>query len=131
MIEQQNIDNIITWLAAVGYTYNAATDGAILTLLWDDVINEVFHGCNISSVSPCDYAEIERVTAFRLLQIKLKVGTLTGVAIDAIVKKVTEGDTTVEYAVGNTSASDNLAKYFAENSVISKSLIARHRKLVW
>lgn len=131
MIEQTSIDNITTRLAAVGYTYDASKDSEILSLLWEVATREICHACNISKVNPCDYAEIERVVAFRLLLTKLKFGTLDGIAVEGIVKKVTEGDTTVEYATGSTSAADVLSKYFADNSVISKNLIASHRKLVW
>ena len=131
MIEQTNIENITVRLAAMGYTYDASKDGIVLSLLWEEVIREICHACNISNVHTCDYAEIERVAAFRLLQAKLKSGTLEGVAIQEIVKKVTEGDTTVEFATGNTSAADSLASYFKSQTSISKKLIARHRKLVW
>lgn len=131
MIERTNVENIITWLVSVGYTYDESKDSVILSLLWDEVIREICHACNISKVSTCDYAEIERVVAFRLLQTKLKTGTLSGVAMQEIVKKVTEGDTTVEFATGNVSSTDALSAYFAENSVISKNLIVSHRKLVW
>lgn len=131
MIEQTNIENITARLAAVGYTYDASKDSVILSLLWEEVIREICHACNISKVNPCDYAEVERVVTFRLLQTKLKTGTLDGVVMQDIVKKVTEGDTTVEFATGNTSATETLSAYFVENSFISKSLIASHRKLVW
>lgn len=131
MIEQTNIENITARLAAVGYTYDASKDSVILSLLWEEVIREICHACNISKVNTCDYAEVERVVTFRLLQTKLKTGTLDGVAVEGIVKKVTEGDTTVEFATGNTSATDALSAYFVENSFISKDLIASHRKLVW
>lgn len=131
MIEQTNIENIAARLAAVGYTYDASKDGVILSLLWEEVEREICHACNISKVHTCDYAEIERVVTFRLLQTKLKTGTLDGVAVEGIVKKVTEGDTTVEYSTGNTSATDALSAYFAENSAIDKNLIVSHRKLVW
>jgi hypothetical protein len=131
MIEQTHIENITARLAAVGYTYDASKDGVILSLLWEEVILEICHACNISKVDTCDYAEIERVVTFRLLQTKLKTGTLEGVAIQEIVKKVTEGDTTVEFATGNTSATETLSAYFVQNSEISKNLIASHRKLVW
>lgn len=131
MIEQINIENITARLAIVGYTYDANKDGVILPLLWEEVKREICHACNISKVHTCDYAEIERVVTFRLLQAKLKTGTLDGVVIQEIVKKVTEGDTTIEFVNSNTSATDYLSAYFAENSVISKNLIARHRKLVW
>lgn len=131
MIEQTNIENITARLAAVGYTYNARQDGVILSLLWNEVILEICHACNISNVDTCDYAEVERVVTFRLLQTKLKTGTLDGVVMQDIVKKVTEGDTTVEFATGNTSATETLSAYFVQNSEISKNLIASHRKLVW
>lgn len=131
MIEQTNIENITVRLAAVGYTYDASKDSAILALLWEEVIREICHACNISKVRTCDYAEVERVVTFRLLQIKLKTGTLDGVEVQEIVKKITEGDTTVEFVNSNTSATDYLSAYFAENSAISKNLIASHRKLVW
>lgn len=131
MIEQTNIENITARLAVVGYAYDVSKDGVVLSLLWEEVIREICHACNISKVRTCDYAEVERVVAFRLLQAKLKSGTLQGVAVQEIVKKVTEGDTTVEYANSNTSATDYLSAYFAENSAIRKNLIASHRKLVW
>lgn len=131
MIEQDNVKNIAARLSAVGYTYDVNNDSFVLGLLWDEVIREICHACNISKVRTCDYAEIERVVAFRLLQAKLKTGTLQCVEVQEIVKKVTEGDTTVEFVNSNTSATDYLSAYFAENSAISKNLIASHRKLVW
>ena len=114
----------------MGYTYDASKDGIILSLLWDEVIREICHACNISKVRTCDYAEVERVVSFRFLQAKLKTGALD-IAVKEIVKKVTEGDTTVEFVNSNTSATDYLSAFFAENAVISKDLIASHRKLVW
>ena len=131
MIEESNIANITERLAAIGYAYDASKDGVAISLLWNEVLLEICHACNISKVNACDYAEIERVVTFRLLQAKLKTGTLESIEVQEIVKKVTEGDTTVEFSNSNTSATDYLSAYFAENSAISKNLIARHRKLVW
>lgn len=131
MIEQANIENITARLATIGYTYDASKDGSYLFLLWDEVEREICHACNISKVPSCDYAEIERVVSFRLLQLKLKTGSLDGVKVEDVVKKITEGDTTTEFATGSSGATDQLASYFSKNSTISKNLIARHRKLVW
>ena len=131
MIEQTNINNITARLEAIGYIVDKSKDGFVLSLLWEEVIREICHACNISKVKPCDYAEVERVVSFRLLQAKLKTGNLNGIEIQEVVKRVTEGETTVEYANSNTSAIDYLSAYFAENSKISKDLIISHRKLVW
>ena len=130
MIEQVNIDNIRIHCAAVGYQLDDS-EIPLLTLIWEGVENEIIHACNISKIPACDYAEIERVVAYRLMLTKLRSGGLNGVQVDGIVKKITEGDTTVEFSAGNSSATDSLASYFKSQTSISRKLIASHRKLVW
>ena len=118
-------------LAAIGYTY-ASADDFLLDLVFEKIEGRIFHACNIQSVPEgCMEAEIIDAVCGEFLAGKKASGNLTGVEIEAIVKAITEGDTKVEFATGNTGAADIFDAYMTKLATIDPNAIVAHRKMVW
>lgn len=123
------IEKIKQRLASLGYECVESDDFAL-----DFVIKKteqyIKHFCNISAVPDClEWVMIDMVCGDFLLT-KNSTGQLTSMQIAAVVKKLTEGDTTVEYnATTDREATFNAFLDKMVNGHTS-DLIA-HRKLRW
>ena len=123
------LDEIKSRLESLGYKIVAGDDVAIVFGL-NKVEQHIKHFCNISEIPDClKYVTVDMVCG-EFLQSKKAMGQLSSVQIDQIVKKIQDGDTTVEYA----TTTDPEAVF---NSYLNKlttgyteDLIA-HRKLKW
>lgn len=124
-------DNIKQRLAALGYTY-AEADAFTLGLIYDKITARICHACNIQEVpAGCFDAEIIDAVCGEFLTGKKATGTLSGIALEAIVKAITEGDTKVEFATGSTGAADIFDAYMGKLAAIDTAAIIAHRRLVW
>lgn len=123
------IEKVKQRLASLGYECVESDDFAL-----DFVIKKeeqhIKHFCNISTVPDClEWVMIDMVCGDFLLT-KNSTGQLTSMQIAAVVKKLTEGDTTVEYnATTDREATFNAYLDKMVNGHTS-DLIA-HRKLRW
>lgn len=123
------IETIKGRLASLGYTCTDA-DTFALSFCIDKVAQHIKHFCNISDIPAClDGVQVDMVCGEFLMQ-KKTMGQLTSIQIEGVVKRLTEGDTTVEYA----ATTDREATF---NAYVDKmahghtdDLIA-HRKLRW
>lgn len=127
------IDNIKARLLSLGYE---ATDNDTFALgfLQTKEENYVKHFCNIKEIPEClDPVIIDKICGEFLKQKSVmgsseEEGGSSVTATDGVVKKITNGDTTVEYDTSSSATSgstiNDLTSGYEENLI-------RHRKLVW
>lgn len=97
-------EDIIERLAQLGYTAVEA-DYAQIDFELKQVCDYVLNYCNISEIPEIiDYRLIDRVCA-KFLFNKKNSGTLTGFNYEIAIRKIKEGDTTVDYATGSSDVS--------------------------
>lgn len=123
------IEKVKQRLTSLGYECVESDDFA-LEFVIKKAEQHIKHFCNISTVPDClEWVMIDMVCGDFLLT-KNSTGQLTSVQIAAVVKKLTEGDTTVEYnATTDREATFNAYLDKMVNGHTS-DLIA-HRKLRW
>lgn len=116
-------------LASLGYTCTDE-DAFALQFCIDKVNQHIQHFCNISEIPAClETVQVDMVCGEFLLA-KKTMGQLTSVQIEPIVKKIQEGDATVEYA----ATVDREATF---NAYLDKMVrghdaeLVAHRKLRW
>lgn len=123
------IEKVKARLKALGYECGEADDVS-LTFGIQKTEQHIKHVCNINDVPAClEHALIDMVCGDFLIT-KKTLGQLTSFQIEPIVKRLTEGDTTVEYS----STTDREATFNAYMDKLvnghTADLIA-HRKLRW
>jgi len=123
------IETIKTRLASLGYVCVEPDDFALQFVI-GKVEQHIKHFCNIIEVPAClEAVQVDMVCGEFLMQ-KKTMGQLTSIQIEGVVKRLTEGDTTVEY---NTST-DREATF---NAYLDKLIhghqsdLLAHRKLRW
>lgn len=124
-----NIEQIKERLAGLGYTCVDGDDFNIQFLM-GKCEQYIKHYCNITEIPEClNYVLVDMV-AGDFLQVKKATGQLTSIQIEPIVKKIQDGDTTVEYNV--SSDSEAVFNAFVDNLINGhETELIRHRKLVW
>lgn len=123
------IETIKQRLASLGYECVDSDDFALQFVI-SKVEQNIKHFCNISEIPAClEQVMVDMVCGDFLMQ-KKTMGQLTSVQIEPIVKRLTEGDTTVEY----TATTDREATF---NAYLDKMIhghqsdLLAHRKLRW
>ena len=92
-------ENIIDRLKQLGYTATES-DGDHIDFELDKTINYVENYCNITSIPIIlNHRIVDKVCA-EFLYYKKNSSQLEGFNYDAVIKQIKEGDTTVQYAVG-------------------------------
>lgn len=123
------IENVKQRLKSLGYECVESDDFA-LDFVIKKAEQHIKHFCNISSVPDClEYAMIDMVCGDFLMQ-KKTMGQLTSIQIEGIVKRLTEGDTTVEYNV-TTDREATFNAYLDKMVTGHKADLLAHRKLRW
>ena len=92
-------NNVIARLKQLGYT---ATDDDLDQIDFElqKTLNYVMNYCNITTIPEIlDPRIIDRVCS-DFLYFKKNSGSLEGFNYDAVIKQIKEGDTTIQYAVG-------------------------------
>ena len=91
--------NIVNRLAQLGYTVTTADEEQVSFEL-KKITNYVMNYCNITTIPEIlDLRIIDRVCS-EFLFYKKNSGTLVGFDYDAVLRQLSEGDTTISYAVG-------------------------------
>lgn len=123
------IETIKERLVSLGYEC-AESDDFALKFTIEKAEQYIKHFCNISEVPAClEHVLVDMVCGDFLIQ-KKTMGQLTSIQIEPIVKRLTEGDTTVEYA----ATTDREATF---NAYLDKMVhghtddLIAHRKLRW
>ena len=123
------IDDVKNRLNSLGYEVSD-DDTFVLNFIINKVEQHIKHYCNINEVpESLGYVAID-MTCGEFLQSKKSTGQLTALQIEPIVKRITDGDSTVEF----TSSVDNEAIF---NAFVSKLIsgyeadLLAHRCIVW
>lgn len=124
-----DIEQIKERLAGLGYTCVDGDDFNIQFLM-GKCEQYIKHYCNIIEIPDClNYVLVDMV-AGEFLQVKKATGQLTSIQIEPIVKKIQDGDTTVEY--NGSGDSEAIFNTFVDNLINGhETELIRHRKLVW
>ena len=123
------IEKVKQRLTSLGYECVESDDFA-LDFVIKKVEQYIKHFCNISSVPDClEYAMIDMVCGDFLMQ-KKTMGQLTSIQIEGIVKRLTEGDTTIEYNV-TTDREATFNAYLDKMVSGHNADLLAHRKMRW
>lgn len=123
------IETIKSRLKSLGYEADN-NDIFALQFVLTQVENHIKNFCNINEVP----AELESVVVDKVcgtfLSQKKASGQLTSAQIEGVAKRITDGDTTVEFA-GNTDAETVFGSYI--NNLVNghDGCLLRYRRLVW
>ena len=124
-----DLEKIKLRLKSLGYE-TVESDDFALDFVMNKVEQHIKHFCNIDVVPEClEYVFVDMVCG-EFLQSKKSTGQLTALQIEPIVKRIQDGDTTVEF-VANV---DNEAIF---NSFVNKLIsgyeadLIAHRCIVW
>lgn len=122
------INDITNRLKSFGYV--EGNDTFALNFLIKKVENHIKHECNIDDV-PDGLSQVWiDLVCGEFLAEKKATGQLTDLQIEAVVKKIQDGDTTVEYSA--TTDANVIFDKFINNLLNSyQSDFGRYRKLVW
>lgn len=88
------------------------------------------HFCNINTIPDCLNHVLIDIAAGDFLQTKKSLGQLSSMQIEPIVKKIQEGDTTVEYAA-TVDREATFNAYLDKMVLGHDSELIAHRKLRW
>lgn len=92
-------EEIVNRLNQFGYT-TTEEDHSLLDFELEKTINYVKNFCNITIIPEIlKHRIIDRVCCYVLYN-KKNTGNLTGFNYDVVIKQIKEGDTTIQYAVG-------------------------------
>lgn len=126
------LEAVIERLGTLGYTVVEGDDVAINYLI-DKIENSVKLDTNYVDF-PIELLQMAiDMVCGEFLQTKYALGQLTDFDFSGSVKRITEGDTTVEYAYGSGSKTpeERFTAYIDTLRVPDKSMIAAVRRLRW
>lgn len=123
------LEKIKERLASLGYECVESDDFA-LDFVIKKTEQHIKHFCNIITIPDClEWVMIDMVCG-EFLQTKHVTGQLTSLQIDAVVKKIQDGDTTVEYNA-TTDREATFNAFLTKLTIGHQEELLRHRKLVW
>ena len=105
-------------------------DDVVISFAIQKAETHVKHFCNIDEIPECLDNVVIDMACGEVLMLKKAMGQLKEIQIDQIVKKIQDGDTTVEYAT--TTDPESLFNSYVSRLIDGHNddLIA-HRKLRW
>jgi len=122
-------EDIVKRLASFGYTVKEPDDNWVLQFLIGKVTNEIKNECNVCKIpAGLHYVAVDMVCG-EFLNSKKGTGQLEGFDVEAAVKQVKEGDTSITFAVGDNSITLDGFIYFLMN--YGKSQFITFRRLKW
>ena len=129
-----DLEKIAAFLSALGLA--GAEEDPLLALAAENILHKIQNETGVQAPFPAGLANIaDAMTAGEYLRIKKAAGQLAleGVDLDAAVKQLQEGDTSVTYAVGEGSQTpeqrlDGLIETLTTGR--ARELV-RYRRLIW
>lgn len=126
------LDDVVKRLESLGYTATEA-DTWVLGFIIEKVENHIKNDCNVSEVPDGLHQIAVDMAVGEFLFQKKSTGQLTGFDMEAVVKQVQEGDTSVTYAIGEGSSTpeqrfDSLVHYLMN---YGKGSFASYRRIKW
>jgi hypothetical protein len=125
-------EQVISRLEMLGYTATVG-DNNHIDFEMTKTINYVMNYCNITDIPEIlDPRIIDRICADFLFY-KKNSGSLEGFNYDAVIKSIKEGDTTIQYAVGQgeDTAENRFDTFVKQLERGFDKWITPHRKLRW
>lgn len=102
----------------------------LIPRLRQQTIQEIKHFCNISEIPECLDSVVMDIVCGKFLRLKKESGTLTKIEFEPIVKRIQDGDTTVEYSASGNADDDFNA--FVDRLINGHQAdLLAHRKLRW
>ena len=124
--------NVIDRLGQLGYEVTDGDNNQIDFELWK-TLNYVMNYCNITTIpSILDLRIIDKVCS-DFLYYKKNSGSLNGFNYDAVIKSIKEGDTQIQYAVGQGEDTPE-SRFDAFVKSLERGFdkwITPHRRLRW
>lgn len=124
-----DLEKIKMRLKSLGY--EVMEDDQVIEFTMDKTEQYIKHFCNIEIIPDClEYVFIDIVCG-EILRDKKATGQLTSMQLEQVVKRITDGDTTVEMATGNSSGDgrfDSLVKKLINGHT---DTLIHHRQLRW
>lgn len=125
-------EQVISRLKMLGYTATVE-DNDNIDFELTKTTNYVTNYCNITEIPEIlDYRIIDRICADFLFY-KKNSGSLEGFNYDAVIKSIKEGDTTIQYAVGQgeDTAENRFDSFVKQLERGFDKWITPHRRLRW
>jgi hypothetical protein len=113
------LDDVTKRLSTIGYAI-VESDTWVLEFIIKKVEDDIKNECNTVAIPESLYQNIVDIATGEFLFMKKNSGQLTGFNLDTAVKQITEGDTSVVYAIGDASKSpeqrlETLIQYLMNN----------------
>lgn len=125
-------EKVVKRLKQLGYTATA-DDNDHIEFELEKTLNYVKNYCNIDTIPEIlDYRIIDRVCGY-FLYFKKNSGSLEGFNYDAVIKQIKEGDTTINYAVGQgeDTPENRFDSFVKQLERGFDKWITPHRRLRW
>lgn len=124
-------DKVAEFLAALGVT--GAADDPLLDLVINQVQLRIENLTNLQELPEGLIGLAVQMAVGEYLRMEKSTGQLTGFDLDAAVKQIREGDTTVSFAIGEGSATpeQRLDALISTLTTAPMEEISRYRRLVW
>lgn len=126
------IDDVIARLASFGYIV-ASNDFLLIEFLIPKVENRIKNNCNIDIIPDGLHDIAVDMVVGEFLFTKKSIGRLEGFDLDIAVKQISEGDTSVTFAIGEGSSTseqrlDRLIDYLLNSG---KDELIAYRCIKW
>lgn len=126
------LDDVMQRLESLGFT-TIESDSFTLSFIIEKVENLIKYDCNVDQIPDGLHHIAVDMVAGEFLFNKKSSGQLTDVDLEAVVKQVQEGDTSVTYAIGEGSSTpeqrfDALVHYLVNHG---KTNFASFRTIKW
>ena len=121
-------DDVIERLKSLGYTVTAE-DGFGLMFVIDKVTNIIKNDCNISEIPDGLYHIAVDMVCGEFLLVKKQGGQLADFNAESAIKQISQGDTSITYAVSEgTAGIDGLISLLMNKD---RSQFATYRRFKW
>ena len=121
-------DDVVKRLESLGYVV-VDTDRWLVEFAIDKTENTIKNGCNVGTIPDGLHHVAVDMACGEFLFAKKGSGQLNDFNVEAAVKQIKEGDTSITYAIGDTSITlDGLIKWLIENG---KPQFVTYRRFVW
>jgi hypothetical protein len=122
------LNDVLKRLTSLGYE-SGETDFWVLGFVIDKITNEIKNVCNTADIPEGLHHVAVDMTCGEFLKMKKGTGTLNGFDVEAAVKSISEGDTSVTYAIADTSIT---LDGFIESLIGGgRHQFAAHRRIQW
>lgn len=120
--------DVVNLLKAIGYEVEE-NDGLILEYIAGEVVNDIKANCNIDILPDSLGHVVTNRVCGAFLALKKSGGQLAGLDVEAAVKQIHEGDTSVTYAISDSALTlDNFIKGL---QTYGMQQLAQFRRLRW